>query len=90
MYDHEMAINRFTMDLENKSVYRYFKEKLGLVNFKYACKVLKCGRDKGIRLLRENNICPVEYPAPVVQFKTKLYSLSALYDLRKKLEEDGD
>ena len=73
------------LKLEGSFVYRYFKEKYGLVNTTYACKVLGVGRDKFRRLVKENNLEPEIIRGVVTNFDAHMYSLAKIYELKKEM-----
>ena len=78
------------LKIDNKTVYRYWKEQCGLVSGSYARKVLGVSREKFKQLSEEYGLTIVEKPAPAVQWKTKLYSLPELYELKEELKGDKE
>jgi len=75
------------IEIDNKAVYRYWKERCGLVNGNYARKVLNVGCDKFRRLIKEHDIKRYIKEAPAICFKTHLYNLKEIYNLKEKLEK---
>jgi hypothetical protein len=78
-------------ELENntKAVYRYFKEKLGLVHINYARKVLGVSEAKFRKIAAHYNLEVVEYPAPV-WFKSKFYDLKKVYEIKEKIQNANE
>lgn len=59
-------ITRYSLEMTSKSVYGYFKEKLGLVPINYARKVLGVSRDKFKKLVEQYQLEVFDYPAHYV------------------------
>lgn len=69
------------------TVYKYFKDKLGLVTKGYAKKVLKVGDTRFDRIAKEYDLNPVDIPAPETCWLTRLYDLNKVYEIRNKISE---
>lgn len=83
-----MKYNDLEIRNTNLTVYRYWKEKYGLVGTKYARKVLGVGEKKFLKICRENNIEPVIKRAPYACWNAKLYNLKEMRNLAEKMQQD--
>jgi hypothetical protein len=75
--------------IDNKTLYRYWKDKCGLVNGAYARKVLGVGEKKFRKIRKEYDLQIEEQPSPSSNWKTKLYKLKDIYELKEKLENES-
>ena len=82
-------IHQQKISADNKSVYRYWKEKCGLVTKGYAKKMLGVGDRKFDKIKEKFNLIPEEHPAPS-GWKTKLYRIKDIKDIIDEIcEENG-
>ena len=80
---------KYLVEVSNEAVYSYFKEKLGLVSINYARKVLKVGEARFTKICANYNLQPIEMAAPNSPFKTKLFNLKRLYEIKKEIQENA-
>lgn len=74
--------------MNSREVYKYWKDRCGLVSGSYAAKVLGVGKDKFRKIRDEHNLQVHEKPAPN-HWKAKLYSLQEVRQLKERLEENN-